>query len=102
MLCGPTEVTVLDAPTNQTCGEYLADYLKTAPGYLLNSEALGRCEYCPLTDADQFLAGYGVSYKERWRNSAILWGFVAFNVSITAMPLFCGDVVAAKEICMID
>jgi len=85
--CGATEVTVFDPPANQTCGSYLADYLKTAPGQLLNPQSFAGCEYCPLTGADQFLAGYGVSYEERWRNSSIVWGFVAFNVSIVVKPV---------------
>lgn len=85
--CGPTEVTVFDTPANQTCGTYLAEYLKTAPGQLLNPQSIGNCQYCPLTGADQFLAAYGVSYEERWRNSGIVWGFLAFNVSILVKPV---------------
>lgn len=81
--CGANEVTVFDAPAKATCGSYMADYLKVAPGRLLNPEATSHCEYCPLTGADQFLAGVGISYDQRWRNSAIVWGFIAFNVIMT-------------------
>jgi hypothetical protein len=81
VICSSSEVTVFDTPADQTCGDYLTEYLKVAPGYLLNSDATANCQYCPLSSADQFLAEYGVFYEQRWRNSGIVWGFVAFNVS---------------------
>lgn len=84
--CGSTEVTRFDAPANETCWSYMAKYLDTAPGQLLNPQATESCEYCPLTGADQFLSAYGVSYDERWRNSGIIWGFVALNVSSSLRP----------------
>lgn len=88
VVCGSGEVTTFEAPPGQTCESYMAEYLKTAPGYLLNNPtSVGSCEYCPLSGADQFLAGYGVSYDDRWRNSGIVWGFVAFNVSQAISPI---------------
>lgn len=82
--CGPSEVITFDAPPGQTCAAYLAEYLTAAPGRLLNPQSTGGCEYCPLTNADQFLAGSGVSYNTRWRDSGIIWGFILLNVSIFA------------------
>ncbi|EXJ78566.1 hypothetical protein A1O1_08967 [Capronia coronata CBS 617.96] len=79
--CARNELAVFDPPSGQTCREYLAAYLDGgAPGRLYNPSATAGCEYCPLTSADQFLAGSNIYYSERWRNFGIGFAYIAFNI----------------------
>ena len=78
--CAADEVSVFNPPAQQTCGQYLQAYLKTAPGTLQNPDATSDCKYCALNNADQFLAGVNIYYSERWRNFGLVWVYVAFNV----------------------
>ncbi|KXH25655.1 ABC-2 type transporter [Colletotrichum nymphaeae SA-01] len=86
--CSATETSVFNPPANQTCGEYLADYLKLAPGQLQNPEATEACRYCSLSNADQYLAGSNIFYDERWRNFGIVWAFIFFNIFIAVISYY--------------
>ncbi|KAM0351170.1 hypothetical protein ACHAPU_002955 [Fusarium lateritium] len=80
--CSVDETSIFDPPSGQTCGEYMADFLKAAPGQLQNPNATAQCQYCSLTNADQFMAGSNIYYTERWRNFGIVWAYIAFNIFI--------------------
>lgn len=67
--CAQEELAIFDAPSGQTCGTYLQEYLATAPGQLYNPDAATGCEYCPITNGDQFLA-----------QSSIYWGMYSCNL----------------------
>lgn len=54
--CSQPELSIFNPPPGQTCQQYLAPYLSTAPGQLYNPSATQGCEYCPLSNADQYLA----------------------------------------------
>ncbi len=87
VVCSATELNVFQPPSGQTCGEYLKTYLLKAPGQLTNPEALGNCSYCPLSNADQFLATSGIAWNDRWRNFGIVWAYIVFNIA-AAMILY--------------
>jgi ATP-binding cassette subfamily G (WHITE) protein 2 (PDR) len=79
--CAQSELAIFNPPSGQTCGEYLQRYLKNgAPGSLYNPQATSKCEYCPLRNADQFLAGSNISPDQRWRNFGIGWSYIVFNI----------------------
>ncbi|KAF9878249.1 ABC-2 type transporter [Colletotrichum karsti] len=86
--CSASETSIFNPPANQTCGEYLADYLKTAPGQLQNPDALEQCRYCSLSNADQYLAGSNIFWDERWRNFGIVWAFIFFNIFVAVMSYY--------------
>lgn len=80
--CAQNELAVFDAPTGQTCGEYLQRYMEAgAPGQLLNPDATTGCEYCPLRNADQFLQRSWISTSDGGRNLGILWVYIVFNAA---------------------
>ena len=84
VVCASKELSVFSPPSGQTCGEYLAAYLQGgAPGRLLDPNATSRCEYCPFSSSNQFLAGIGASWGDRWRNLGLMWVYIAFNVTMT-------------------
>ncbi|KZL85385.1 abc-2 type transporter [Colletotrichum incanum] len=86
--CSATETSIFNPPANQTCGEYLSDYLQKAPGQLQNPDATEQCRYCSLSNADQYLAGSNIFYDERWRNFGIVWAFVFFNIFIAVISYY--------------
>jgi ABC-type multidrug transport system permease subunit len=85
VVCSNTEISLFDPPSGQTCGAYLQDYISAAGGVIQNPTATSACEYCSLTNSNQFLASVSVFYSERWRNFGILFAFIAFNVFIAVL-----------------
>ncbi|KIW22564.1 uncharacterized protein PV07_10850 [Cladophialophora immunda] len=81
VVCAKNELAVFDPPTGQTCGQYLSAYLDDgAPGSLLNPSATASCEYCPIRNANQFLAQSWIHPSDQYRNLGILFAYIAFNV----------------------
>lgn len=86
--CSIDEMSIFNPPSGQTCGEYMADYLSAAPGQLQNSDATEGCQYCSLSNADQFMAGSNIFYEERWRNFGIVWAYIVFNILIAVVSYY--------------
>lgn len=82
--CSAAETSIFNPPANQTCGTYMADFLADAGsgGVLQNPDATEACRYCTVTEADQYLAGVGIFWDDRWRNFGILWAYIFFNIAI--------------------
>lgn len=80
--CSDREFNVFSPPGGQTCGQYMAAFLQTAPGSLENPNATADCRYCSLTNADQFAAGSSIYWSEKWRNYGIFWAFIVFNAFV--------------------
>ncbi|KAJ4333725.1 hypothetical protein N0V87_007386 [Didymella glomerata] len=83
--CSSTEVSIFDPPSGQTCGQYLGPYAQAAMGTIQNPDATASCQYCALSNADQFLAGSNIYYSERWRNFGIMFAFISFNVFLALL-----------------
>ncbi len=84
--CAENELAQFNPPPDQTCGQYLADYLSGgAIGQLQNPEASSSCRYCPLSSSDQFLASVDISYDNRWRDFGIGWAYVVFNIAAAVL-----------------
>jgi ATP-binding cassette subfamily G (WHITE) protein 2 (PDR) len=81
IVCSVTETSVFNPPQGQTCGQYLGAYLTVAPGQLQNPNDTANCQYCALSNGDQFLSGSNIYYGERWRNFGIVWVYVIFNIT---------------------
>lgn len=83
--CSSHELSIFSPPKNQTCGQYLREYLNVAAGTLYNPESSSQCEYCALKSADQYLAARDISWDDRWFNFGIVWAYIAFNIIGTIM-----------------
>ncbi|KAI9149007.1 ATP-binding cassette transporter CGR1 [Paramyrothecium foliicola] len=81
VVCAERETLRFPPPNGSTCGEYMGPYLEQAPGQLQNPGDTTECRYCPLSVADQFLAGSNIYWSERWRNFGIMWAFIVFNLA---------------------
>ncbi|KAH8695262.1 putative ABC multidrug transporter [Talaromyces proteolyticus] len=80
IVCSSPERSVFDPPTGLTCGAYMKQYLAVAPGVLYNQDATSNCQYCSLTNANQFLAGSSIYPDQKWRNWGIGWAYIGFNI----------------------
>jgi ATP-binding cassette, subfamily G (WHITE), member 2, PDR len=85
--CASNEFTNFSPPSGQTCGDYMADYISRAGGYLLDPRAMSGCSYCKIGDTNVFLSGIGSDYRNRWRNFGIMWAFITFNI-VAALALY--------------
>ena len=57
--CSPIELLQVDLPPGSgACGHYMAAYLETVGGNLVNPISnTGPCGFCPISDADSVLRG---------------------------------------------
>ncbi|OTA63684.1 hypothetical protein K449DRAFT_31387 [Hypoxylon sp. EC38] len=81
-------VELLHIPLSQeseadTCGDYLAPFVASAGGQILNPQDNAECQYCPLSDADSILASFGMDQRHAWRNVGLLAAYVVFNIFAT-------------------
>jgi ABC-type multidrug transport system permease subunit len=85
--CAANEYQTFFAPANQTCGEYLADYVSMAGGYIQNPGAGGseQCQFCQISSTNQYLTSINVEFGDRWRNFGLLWVYIVVNVAGAAL-----------------
>ncbi|KAH4929005.1 hypothetical protein HBI23_142720 [Parastagonospora nodorum] len=98
VFCSDREISVFDPPSGQTCGAYLQSYASLAGGTIQNPSATANCEYCSLSNSDQFLASVSISYSQRWRNFGILFAFIAFNIFLAVLTYWLFRVANLKNL----
>ena len=87
--CAANEIARFPLPPDTTCSSYLGAYAQQAGGQILNPTSTTECEYCPLTSSDQFLASVAISWDDRWRNYALGYVYIFFNIG-AAVVLYWG------------
>ncbi|KAL4931349.1 putative ABC multidrug transporter [Aspergillus undulatus] len=98
--CSAAELSILDPPSGQTCGDYLSSYLSMAGGQLTNPNATSDCNYCSVAVADDFIAGSGIFWSERWRNFGIMWAYIVFNIFMATTLYYMFRVKTWKMVCL--
>ncbi|KAF2166767.1 hypothetical protein M409DRAFT_66350 [Zasmidium cellare ATCC 36951] len=79
--CADNEfVTMEPGRPDQTCIQYMGEYIDSVGGYLANNESTSNCQYCTYGNSNTFLTSVSISYDDRWRNFGILWAFIIFNI----------------------
>lgn len=81
--CDDSELLRFPPVDGQTCGEYMQSYMSSAGGNLLNPNSTSQCQFCPMSNTNEFLAGINAPYSERWRNFGIFIAFIVFNIIMT-------------------
>lgn len=81
--CSQIELLSFTPPQGETCGAFMAPYIETAGGYLVDSANTTTCEFCPMASTDVFLASVNAVYLEKWRNFGIFISFIAINMLLT-------------------
>ncbi|KAH7159482.1 ABC-2 type transporter-domain-containing protein [Dactylonectria estremocensis] len=84
MYCASNEFVRFTAPNGSTCAEYASDFLSQAGGYLADPDATD-CEYCSMSETNQFLASINVRYGHRWRDFGFMWVFCIFNLCMALL-----------------
>jgi ABC-type multidrug transport system permease subunit len=79
LVCAYRELSIVDPPEGQTCGEYFAAYIEANGGYLRNNETTTECQYCPYTMQEQVVIQYGIKWNQHWRDFGIAWIYIIFN-----------------------
>lgn len=67
--CSNSELLRFSAPSDSTCGEYMAEYRASAGGYLVDPSAT-ECEFCPTEYTNDFLRTFSYNYGNRWRGTS--------------------------------
>jgi len=81
VICETVELVHFEpTPNGTTCGDYMADYINLAGGYLTNPKATADCAFCAISDTNTFLTSVVSLYSERWRNFGIMWAYIVFNI----------------------
>lgn len=83
--CSSNELAVMQPPSGQTCGGYLAAYARATGGSISNPAATADCAFCSLRNADQYLAQVAITYDTRWRNYGIGFAYIAFNICVAVL-----------------
>lgn len=79
-VCSPVEYLHFSPPPNETCHEYMGDYIHAMGGYLQNPNATESCSFCSISSTDTFLASVSSHFSEAWRNFGLMWVYIVFNI----------------------
>lgn len=67
--CEPSEFVTFSAPSGQTCGEYMADFLSLQAGYLLDSNSTTICSFCQYSTGADYAKTFNLQAKYySWRD----------------------------------
>jgi ABC-type multidrug transport system permease subunit len=91
--CSSDEMSVFDPPSGQTCGQYLAEFLLTQVGKLQNPDSESSCQYCSVSNADEYLSSSNIFWSERWRNFGLVWAYVVFDIVVAVVLYYAFRVV---------
>ncbi|GAA5997309.1 uncharacterized protein JCM10292_000170 [Rhodotorula paludigena] len=86
--CADYEVVSFQPPPGLDCGTYVADYLTTHSGYLLDTAESAMCQFCRMSTGDDFLSTLNISFDDRWMSLGILAAYSLSNVLITYALVF--------------
>ena len=54
-------------------------------GSIYNPDATSDCQYCTISNADQFLSSVSMSYTTRWRDYGIGFSYIVFNIFMAVL-----------------
>ncbi|KAL5344219.1 hypothetical protein ACLOAV_010837 [Pseudogymnoascus australis] len=85
VVCSVQEFAIFNAPRNQTCGEYLAEYMQGlgSRSNLSNPDASEGCRICQYKDGTGYLQTLNLmDYSYGWRNTGIVALFVVVGYGL--------------------
>jgi ABC-type multidrug transport system permease subunit len=87
IVCAANEIITVRPFDNETCLEYMRPYMQQYGGRVLNEDATSDCQFCPMDNTNDFLAGVHANYEDRWTNFGLIWVYCIFNV-LAALLLY--------------
>ncbi|KAI5478137.1 ABC drug exporter AtrF [Pseudohyphozyma bogoriensis] len=86
--CDATELATFVPPKGLTCGAYLAEYLSSHPGYLVDAAATSTCRFCKAATGDDWLVLRSIKFSDRWLALGVLIAYTALNVVFVYVLVF--------------
>ncbi|KAK8079218.1 hypothetical protein PG994_003025 [Apiospora phragmitis] len=90
VVCTAAEILHMQAPANQTCGDFLGPFVARSGGTIIIADdgpgagsVGGLCSYCPVATTDAYLSNFEIFYTDAWRNFYLLWSYILANVVLT-------------------
>ena len=81
VVCSDVEILRIQPPDIATCDQYMANYINTAGGYLVNPNDTSNCGYCTVAYTNVFVSQVSSSYSTRWLDFGLLWVYILFNIA---------------------
>jgi ATP-binding cassette subfamily G (WHITE) protein 2 (SNQ2) len=70
--CEASEFVKFTAPSGQTCGQYMADFLAAQTGYLLDGDSTGTCSFCQYSQGADYAKTFNLKEKYySWRDVSV-------------------------------
>ncbi|KAJ5530797.1 CDR ABC transporter, partial [Penicillium freii] len=82
IVCASNEYVKFLPPAGQSCGSYMASYISSSGGYLVDRGNTEHCEFCQLSNTNEYLATVNIRYEDRWRNFGIVLVYIVFNAVV--------------------
>lgn len=79
VICSYEELLHFETLSGRTCGDFMADYISVAGGYLTDPSSTTMCEFCPMSSTNIYLESIGALYSQRWRNWGIFVCYIFIN-----------------------
>ncbi|KAI8313161.1 ZEB2-regulated ABC transporter 1 [Colletotrichum sp. SAR11_59] len=81
--CSSDELLEFSAPGGSTCGDYMASYIQSNGGYVVDGNATS-CQYCGMTGTNDFFSSMNMSIDNQWRDFGFIWAYCVFNIAAAA------------------
>ena len=78
--CAANEYLKFQAPAGINCGQYLAEYIAEAGGYLQDPTS-SSCSYCQISNTNAYLAGVSIHQSNAWRDFGLMFAYILFNIA---------------------
>ncbi|CAI7602342.1 unnamed protein product [Penicillium bialowiezense] len=88
--CEASEFVKFTAPSGQTCGQYMSDFLVSQAGYLLDENSTGTCSFCKYSQGADYAKTFNLKEKYySWRDTGItaLFCISTYGLVILMMKL---------------
>ncbi|KAI2709365.1 hypothetical protein DTO039G3_53 [Penicillium roqueforti] len=70
--CEASEFVQFTAPSGQTCGQYMANFLASQTGYLDDETSTGMCSFCPYSEGSDYAKSFNLQEKYySWRDTGL-------------------------------
>lgn len=70
--CETSEFIQFNAPSGQTCGQYMAEFISEQTGYLLDANATDTCSFCQYSMGSDYAKSFNLKEKYySWRDVSV-------------------------------
>ncbi|KAK4865296.1 hypothetical protein LT330_009407 [Penicillium expansum] len=81
IVCASNEYVKFLPPAGESCGSYMASYISSSGGYLIDVKNTEYCEFCQLSNTNEYLSTVNIRFEDRWRNFGIVLVYIVVNAA---------------------